>query len=103
MFGVATVKLTDSHLLNFTLQSPLIFVFFFESTVLSQFMTPEPPLLVILPAPEIFTFNVCCWTEELLELAPLETEEDDELLDELLDELDPPEVVNVGASLLLPV
>ena len=42
--------------------------------------------------------------EELLELAPLETEEDEELLDELLDELeDPPKVVNVGASLLLPV
>ena len=63
-------------------------------------MTPEPPLLVILPAPEIFTFNVCCWTEELLE-----EEEDDELLDELLEELleDPPKVVNVGALLLLPV
>ena len=44
-------------------------------------MTPEPPLLVILPAPEIFTFNVCCWTEELLE-----EEEDDELLDELLED-----------------
>ena len=79
MLGVEGVNVTDSPLLNFTLQSPLVFPFPFESIDLLQFITPEPPLLLIVPAPEILTFNVYCWTDELLELAPLETEEDGSL------------------------
>ena len=86
VLGVETVSVTDSPLLNFTLQSPLVSPFPFESTDLLQFITPEPPLLVIFPAPEIFTFNVYCWTEELLPLeAELETE------DKLLEDDDEPE------------
>ena len=85
VLGVESVKVTDSPLLNFTLQSPLVFPFPFESIDLLQLITPEPPLLFISPAPEIFTFKVYCWTDELLELAPLETADD---------ELELPEVVN---------
>ena len=80
VLGSEEYNVTSAPLLIFTEQVQFPPSLYLPSVDFLHFM--PPPLTW--PAPEIFTLSVYCWTEELDELAPLETEEDElELVDPL--------------------